>query len=142
MGRFGKYKMLLGEPCRLYTFNVNTKEYIYCGNGYYIGNGCCVNDLTDIRDRFLRDIEPVILHYDRYIPMRLWNKDYQYAKESGVLYKTQWVFKEILSPDYELNDFNTNNLIDYENVSLNEFWWWNRLRSMVYNESLTKNKFK
>ena len=81
----GKYQMLLGEPCRLYHYNNITKTYEFMGVGYYIGNGYCVKDcFTDIRDNLSKGVKPYFLHYDRYIPTRLWNKDYQYAKERGV----------------------------------------------------------
>ena len=82
--------MLLGEPCRLYHYNNITKTYEFMGVGYYIGNGYCVKDcFTDIRDNLSKGVKPYFLHYDRYIPTRLWNKDYQYAKERGVQYQSE-----------------------------------------------------
>ena len=68
MARFGRYQMLLGEPCRLYHYNNQTNEYEFIGIGYYVGNGFCVRDcFTDIRDNLNKGIIPDFLHYDRYI---------------------------------------------------------------------------
>ena len=139
MARFGRYKMLLGEPCRLYHYNHHTNDYEFIGIGYYIGNGFCVRDnFTDIRDNLTKGITPCFLHYDRYIPTRLWNTEYQYAKEKGVLHKFHWNLKEILLPDFGVEDFNTDAIVDYNNDSLNEFWWWHEIQQILLNEILRK----
>lgn len=135
----GKYQMLLGEPCRLYHYNNITKTYDFMGVGYYIGNGYCVKDcFTDIRDNLSKGVKPYFLHYDRYIPTRLWNKDYQYAKERGVLHKQHWNLKEILLPNFSVEDFNTNVFVDYHNECLNEFWWWHEIQNILMKDILQK----
>lgn len=128
MGKFGKYKMLLGEPCRCY-FKNNKGEYIYHGNAYYIGEGCCVSSFTDVCDK----LPYSIMKFDRCIPMRLWNTDYQYAKERGVHYNQHWNLKEILLPGFGVEDFNTDVLEDYYEGHLNEFWWWKEIQTQLYN---------
>ncbi len=134
-----KYQMLLGEPCRLYHYNACTKTYEFMGVGYYVGNGYCVRDcFTDVRDDLNKGIKPFFLHYDRYIPTRLWNSEYQYAKERGVLHQQHWNLKEILLPNFSVEDFNTGVFVDYHNDCLNEFWWWHEIQNILIKDILQK----
>ena len=70
--------------------------------------------------------------------MRLWNTEYQHAKEKGVHYNRHWNLKEILLPGYGVEDFNTDVLEDYYEGHLDEFWWWKQLlrdlREKLYKE--------
>ena len=133
MGKLGKkYKMLIGEPCRCYYKN-NADKYSFQGVGYYIGNGYCVmHDFTTLRDNLLQGIEPYIIKYDRYIPTRLWNKNY------GSRIKVNEPFcryiiddKRLNTPDYDIDDFNTDALEDWYYGHLDEFWWWHEIRKKV-----------
>ena len=42
------------------------------------------------------------------------------------------------TPDYVLEDFNTENLVDYYDGHLDEFWWWHEIQKEVQNQ-LNKN---
>lgn len=130
MGRFGRYQMLLGEPCRCYHKNTITNEYEYVGNGYYIGNGLCViHCFTDIRDDLNKGIVPTFIQYDRYIPTRLFNTDWWFElKKNG--YTNQ---KPINSPDFVIEDFNTDAIVDYYRGHLDEFWWWHEIQKLAKN---------
>lgn len=127
MGKLGKkYQMLLGEPCRCYY--KTDKGYNLITIGYYVGNGFCVTrNFTDIRDDLNKGIEPMLIRYDRYIPTRLFNTDWLYElKNLG--YSRQ---KPINSPDYEIEDFNTDVLEDCYYGHLDEFWWWKEIQSTL-----------
>lgn len=125
MGRFGNYKMLLGEPCRCY-FKNDKGEYQYVMNAYYVGRGYCVRSFSDVAERLLYQV----LKFDRYIPIRLYNKEYLYELQNKG-YTNQ---KPINNPDFELNDFNTNDLIDFYEGHLDEFWWWKEIQDKVREE--------
>ena len=123
-----RYKMLLGEPCRCYHKNENG-AYTFQRIAYYVGNGYCIIDgFTDVRDMMLKGIAPILLKYDRYIPTRLWNTDYQYAKERGLVHKFKWNLKEILLPNFSVENFNIENLVDFYQGHLDEFWWWHDIQ--------------
>ena len=128
-----KYKMLLGEPCRCYYKN-DKGEYSFQGIGYYVGNGYCIRtSFTEIRDNLNKNISPTLWRYDRYIPTRLWNSEYEYAKARGVLHRQHWNLKEILLPNFSVDDFNTNVLEDVYYGHLDEFWWWLEIQREIRN---------
>ena len=129
-----KYRMLLGEPCRCY-YKDNKGVYNFVGIGYYVGNGYCVmHNFTDIKDMLFNGDDIAVIHYDRYIPTRLWNNEYQYAKERGILHKLHWNLREILLPNYKVEDFNTEMLEDFYQGHLNMFWWWHEIQNRVLKE--------
>lgn len=122
MGKFGKYKMLLGEPVRCY-YKDNKGNYLFQQTAYYVGNGFCVSSFTDVCDK----IPYSVLKFDRYIPIRLFDKHYDDTKP--------YLFKSpIMNPDFTLEDFNTENLVDFYEGHLNEFWWWNEIQDKVKEE--------
>lgn len=129
MGKLGKkYKLLLGEPCRGY-YKHDNGDYSFNGMCYYVGNGYCVLSITDTFDSLQRGGAVILQKYDRYIPCRLWNKTYgQYIDVKG-----RRVFDDVKlnTPDYVLEDFNTENLVDYYDGHLDEFWWWHEIRKAV-----------
>lgn len=136
MGKLGKkYQLLLGEPCRGY-YKYDNGDYSFNGLCYYVGNGYCVFSITDTFDRLQRGGAVILQKYDRYIPCRLWNKTYgQYIDVKG-----KRVFDDVKlnTPDYVLEDFNTENLVDYYDGHLDEFWWWHEIQKEVQNQ-LNKN---
>ena len=92
-----------------------------CGNGYYVGKGYCVTEsFTDVRDDLNNGIRPFLMKYDRYIPMRLWNKDY--GTNYGWNGKRMVDNNRLHTPDYDLEDFNTDVLEDWYYGHLDEFW--------------------
>ena len=138
MGKLGKkYQILIGEPCRCY-FKSGKGEYNYMGNGYYVGKGYCVTkSFTDVRDDLNNGIRPHLIKYDRYIPMRLWNEGY------GTNY--EWNGKRMVdnnrlhTPDYALEDFNTDVLEDWYYGHLDEFWWWKEIQKDVNEKFFEKS---
>ena len=125
MGKFGAYKMLLGEPCRCY-YKDNKGGFQFHGVGYYVGNGCAVSSFTDVCDKMPYSI----LRCDRYIPIRLWNSDYLHELQT----RGYTNLGQILSPDFVVEDFDTDKIIDYYEGHLNEFWWWKEIRERVMQE--------
>lgn len=128
MGKLGKkYQMLIGEPCRCYYKHPNG-SYNLVTIGYYIGSGYCVAmDFTDVRDNLNKGIEPILFKYDRYIPTRLFNDDWLFdLKRKG--YSMQ---KPINSPDYDIEDFNTEVIEDWYYGHLDEFWWWKEIQKCL-----------
>lgn len=128
MGKLGKkYQMLIGEPCRCYYKHPNNSYHLVT-IGYYIGSGYCVTmNFTDVRDNLNKGIEPILFKYDRYIPTRLFNDDWLYdLKRKG--YSRQ---KPINSPDYDIEDFNTEVIEDWYYGHLDEFWWWKEIQKCL-----------
>lgn len=117
-----QYKMLLGEPCRCYHKQADG-SYQFNQVAYYVGSGCAVSSFTDVCDK----LPYVILRFDRYIPTRLWNSDYLHELKT----KSYTNLKQILLPDYEVEDFNTERLIDFYQGHLDEFWWWKEIQTKV-----------
>ena len=98
------YAMLIGEPVRCYHYNTNTKQYEYNRLAYYVGNGYSI-------DCFEKPFYPI--KFDRYIPHRLYD-----CNEC-----------KLLTPDWELEDFNTDKLVDFEyQGQFDEYDWWNDLQ--------------
>lgn len=100
--------MLLGEPVRCYRKTVNGYEFRQIA--YYVGNGFCVSDFASVCDK----LPYTLLRYDRYIPMKLWNKDYQ-----------------ILLSGHNVENFNTENLKDYYDDHLDYCPWWHEIQERV-----------
>ena len=104
MAQFGAYKMLIGEVVRCYHYNIYAKCYEFNRLAYYIGNGYSIGS-------FEKPIYPI--KYDRYIPNRLYDS----------------VKCKLLTTDWNLEDFNTENLIDFEyQGQFDEFDWWGQLQ--------------
>ena len=98
------YSMLIGEPVRCYHYNTITKRYEFRRLAYYVGNGYSI-------DCFEKPFYPI--RFDRYIPHRLYD-----SNEC-----------KLLTPDWELEDFNTDKLVDFEyQGQFDEYDWWNDLQ--------------
>lgn len=112
-----KYEMLLGEPVRCYRKTANGYEFRQIA--YYVGSGFCVSDFASVCDK-----QPYeLLQYDRYIPVRLWNDDYNPCEFSNL--------GQILLPEYSVENFNTENLKDYYKGHLDDCPWWHEIQERV-----------
>ena len=129
-----KYKMLLCTPVKCY-YNNGKGEYVYNQTAYYVGNGYCVSSITNTVDGLKEGVPPYLIKFDRCIPLELINKNYGRFKTILYPYKhniidTNFFYDAI----FKKEDFNIENIEDFYNGHLDEFWWWQEIQNKIQEE--------